>query len=244
MAFSTVTTREVPKFVLLTEYTVFRSGAAPGVRVVFEEMVYILDSPVTVTQAQDLDADGKAETLTIPEWGGRTDLLGKILALPDSTRIGVITAVDQVQVTEDVWEGAELVAPATYEAQVRVAMEIPTDLSDAQVALVKTMAGVSTPQYRRAVGGRRWELALDGFNPAALGKMVNMLGAVHVEAVLSVLQVLGISTVTPAQVVGAVQTLAANGTNIDGMLAKQGEKLEQDRQAGLMPWLIPAGDAP
>lgn len=224
MAFSVAAAPVIPKFSVISEYSVFRIGLVPTARVVIQECIYILEQPTTIISSVDVDGDGKFEVITVSGWAG---VIGRTVSLADSTKVGVITAASEVspnvQITLDT--GSE------------------TRLDGQQVFLVVQMP-VGTPAYQPAELGRRWELFIDGSNPDAMARLSLILGTVHVEAALAVLTALGNSTITQAQVAAAVQGLAAKAINIDGLIADQAEQLELDRRAGSVPWLSATGDVP
>lgn len=230
---------EVPAHTILTSYRVLRDGPVPRAELWFGDMVHIMEPAVTVQAAFDEDEDGVQETLHIPALAGRADLAGRLLAFGNSEHVGrVVAAVD-----EDIEGQPVAVLTITPSAD----LDPLLDLTDAEVHVVERMP-VGTPQYRQATNGNAWLLMLDGAVPEHMAKMQEMLGAAHVEAVMLVLGLLAqqtptkaLSEVTLGDVAGAVMALAAEGTNIDGILARQGEALEAARQAGEVPWLGVAG---
>lgn len=218
--------REVPRFTLLTSYTVHRSGVYPVVTAMFEEMVYITDEEWDVVGVRE---DG---ALCIPALLDRSGLVGRLVSTLDSVRLGTILSITPDG--EDVW----------------VLLSDPHSITaPGRVALVGRMP-VGTPAYRRASGGRQWDVTLHGSNPQAMAKIGQMLGATHVASTMAVLQILNaqgktdITTVTPQDVLGAVYALSLQGLNIDGFLATAGEQLEASRRAGLAPYLSVSGEAP
>lgn len=143
-----------------------------------------------------------------------------------------------------------ILTPATYD--LRLTVDAPVTLpTGAPVALVaQTLVG--TPAYRRADGGRAWELTLSGGQPDAMTRMTTMLGTAFVVAGSELLSELSatlgatatLGSVTADQVSAAVTALGEKGRNLDGYLAEQGEQLEEDRRAGSLPWLGVMGNAP
>jgi hypothetical protein len=215
--------KETPKFTLLTEYAVQRLGAFPSVKLTFEECVYILEPPVEVTATGDEDEDGLVDTLTVPAWVGREDLLGRTIALADSTTVGVIAEVEQ---TEDALI-VNLVDGFDGELGTEVSLVVPTP-------------GFNSPAYRRSDGGRVRVVCMPGNTMEALTKLMTILARVHVAAVRSVLIALEDTTITDMQILGALQALSAQGITLDGILAAEGELL--DEEAAELPYVVIMGD--
>lgn len=232
MAFSIAPNNEAPKYTVLSKYEVYRIGAFPSATATFTECVYDLDGPAIVQSATDLDEDGLLETLSIPGLVGVGGLVGRKLCYADSTEIGrIATAV----VSE--------IAPGVSTVTITLVTPPTVDLTGARIGVCKVMP-VGTPVYRRARGGKEWSIRLDGANGVAMQRMIQMLGAIYFVAAKSVIVALGVSK-TDAEIVGALNALAANLVNIDGIFAAQGETLEQDRRTGaLHPSITVLGDAP
>lgn len=222
MAFEPIIDIEQPKFSLVSQYTVTRYGKYPVVRVGYIECVHLLgpDVPIVAASANE---EGEYTTITVDGYTDDPSVVGRTLAWPDSTVIGTVTD------TTTTPEGTVLT----------LSVPLPVSPVGQSVALVEMMP-VGTLAYRPSRNGKQWELAVDGSDPLAMQRMGQMLGTVYVKAGMLLLQQLGVTTVTVAQVQAAVQALAATGTNIDGLLAQEGEKLEQDRRQGLVPFIKPS----
>jgi hypothetical protein len=225
-------TREAPVFALVSQYTVGRINQYPSVRVTFDEVVYLPEMTVIVDEALDANADNLFEKLRIAAWADQEELVGRELCLKNSTYLGKIVTAEKVTPPED-------------DPYLEITLDngFALDLSGEEIVLIAKMP-VGTNAYRRARAGLRWELYLDGSNPMAMTRMTTMLGRVYFKALKAGLMQLGINSVSDAQILMAVQALAAQGINIDGLLAQEGEQLELDRAAGEPTGVLAFGDAP
>lgn len=243
MAFDIAQDGETPKFTVLSQYSVERTGQYPVARATFEECVYMMDGPATVTLAEDLDGDGHKETLTVPGLGEVPSMATRVLCTQDSTVVGTISNAVITVVTPAVVDGTGIViTPAVHSAKLTLGTPPSTDLTGVKVGVVKRMP-VGTPAYRRARAGKTWQIVMDGANPQSMQQMATMLGKIYFNAVKAALTALGVSK-TDAEISAALQMLASQGTNIDGIFAAVGEALEITRRSGGVPFLTVFGDAP
>lgn len=230
MAFSVANDRETPDATLVVEYAVNRIGRDANLKVVFAEVVFDTEDPIPVDAFEDADADGAFEVLTVSEWKGRTDLIGKEVFTEAKVSLGTITAFADETVLED-----STVVPAKVTLSAGVATADPLNLT-----LRTHMTGIEVPAYRMARGGRRWEARFGtGFADGA-SLVQQLMGAAYYNAVAVVLIQMGV-TFTPQELVAAI---TATGSNIDSFIAEQGEVVEEQRRAGQLPWLAMLGDAP
>jgi hypothetical protein len=254
MAVNVLPGREQPKFIVVSRYAVNRIGLYPEVQLSFTECVYMLDTTVTVASAQDADADGKYEVFVLPGLSLATDNpVGRMLAKADSSPLGKITAATDVEITPAGTDGNGNPVPAVTGVQVTIAADTAPSTNPAatEVALAKRMP-VGTPAYRPADGGKTWDFVLAGANPLAMSRLTSILGTAHVASTLAALQALAaagngsvtVASVTSTQVASAVGALGAAGTNIDGILAEQGEQLLEDWAAGNAEWVQVFGNPP
>jgi hypothetical protein len=235
-------TREIPAFALVSQYSVGRINQYPSVRVTFDEVMYLFETDAYVTLALDNDEDGRFETLRVEDWADRLNLVGRTICLPNSRVVGRVLAATRIAPEPDS-DGGET-PPPYMELVLDLDEEFHGDPTDEQVCIVATMP-VGTPAYRRARSGSRWELFLDGADPVAMGRMSAMLGRVYFKAVKAALVALRKQNeVTDLELQQAIGMLAAQGINIDGLLAQEGEQLEMDRRNGIPTGSSVFGDAP
>jgi hypothetical protein len=239
MALPAERTRENPAFTLVSQYTVARLNKFPSVRVTFDEACYLVDLDGEVTEALDLDSDGRAETLRIPTWADVWVEVGRTLALNNKV-IG--TVAHAVTVTP---EDSSEEEPGDSFMEITLNLAEGPEVVEGQTISLVSVTTVGTLAYRRAKGGMRWELFLDGTDSLAMTRMQVMLGRAYARSARAVLMALGLSEqVTDLQIEAAVQALGAQGINLDGILASEGERLELDRQAGVPTGVLVLGDAP
>jgi hypothetical protein len=231
MAFEIIQDKEQPKFTVLSSYTVERVGEFPICRATFTECVYLTNAFVRAASVDDADGDGATERIIVPQAWNLTaqQLEGQYLTNKNNVILGQIVSAEIVNIpasTDD--EG--VVTPAVHE--VRLAMNAPQSPSVAgtKVAVIKRMP-TGALAYRKAQSGKEWSISLNGAEPAHLARMVTMLGAIYFKAIKSALGVFGVDK-TDAEIFAALQTLAYQGINIDGLFAEAGDQLELDRRAG------------
>lgn len=245
MAMAALATRIPPKFALVSSYTVNRIGKYPMVNVAYMECNYLLGSTLVISASEDLDADGLAEVLTVQDLG-TASLVGHVLADKSSNDVAVITAFERVEVTPETTTtdgaGVTVTTPATYAAKLTLSVGLSAAQLAVPMAVVEKMP-VGTNAYANAPDGAQWNISLYGSNPLAMQEMGNLLGGAYFAAAKAIIAQLGL-TATDAQILGAIQALAAQGTNLDGFLAQQGEALEAKRQAGTLPFASIMGVAP
>jgi hypothetical protein len=98
-------------------------------------------------------------------------------------------------------------------------------------------------QHRKANTGRTWELILSSAQAQGKERLEQMLGTVMFSVLKAGCQALGVEK-SDAEIFGAVMALHAAEVNIDGLLATEAEKLEMDRQLGLIEGIGVVGYAP
>lgn len=245
MAMTSLPTRVLPKFVLVSEYTVRRMGKFPSVTVRYTECSFLKSAPLAALAVEDLDQDGLFETITIADATslGMGSLVGHIVSDLDDNALTTITATEQVVATpEERDENNVVTRAATYTTKITLAAGLTQAKIDAGFAVVDRMP-VGTTAYMPTPGGRTWEITLYGNNALAMTEMGNLLGGAYFMASKALIAKLGVAS-TDAEILAAIQALAAEGTNIDGMLGQQGEALEGKRQANQLPFAQIMGDAP
>ena len=241
MAMDNTLPRVLPKFSLVSSYSVQRIGKYPSVTVRFQECNYLLTNALVVTAPTDTNADGLYEQITVQDVTtlGITNPVGHMLSDLNSNMIATVTASEQVEVIPAGQDGAGVPTPAQY----RTLLTLSTGVSDAQIAgslaLVQRMP-VGTTAYAPVNGAGQWEINLFGANAQAMQEMGNLLGGAYFASAKAVLAKLGL-TVTDADLMTAIQALAAEGSNLDGFLAQQGEALESKRRAGQLPFAMVSG---
>lgn len=214
MAGSVANDRETPEATLVVEYGVSRLGRTANLRVVLGEVMYDTEEPAAVESST-------GQSIVVSSWAGRTDLVEKAIYGEDRQPLGIITAWEDDTTTATLAEPLAA-APATV------------------VLRAELMGMPGLPAYRMARGGRRWELRFGtgAAQGAALAQQV--LGAAHYAAASAVLDEMGV-TYDPLALQDAIQSC---GVNLDGVLADQGNRIEEQRWAGEHPWLTVVGDAP
>lgn len=230
MAFSVSPDREVPDATLVVEYAVNRLGQDANLKVVFAEVVYDTEEPVAVDEFVDADSDGSFEVLVVSGWAGRTDLLGKEVFDTNKTSLGTVEAFTDTSTLED---GS--VVPPQVTLSTPLASNAPLSIT-----LRKHMTGINVPSYRVARGGRRWEVRFGTGFPSGAALVTQLMGAAYFNAARAVLDQFGVSYTQES----LVAALGATGANIDSFIAEQGEVVEEQRRAGLLPWIGLLGDAP
>lgn len=235
MAMTTLAHVAPPKFLLVSEYTVRRVGLYPSAVVVYQECNFLLQPPLVLLSESPADATGHVMSFVVQDLGPTPNIAGHLLATLDSAGLDTIAATEPVVVTP-----ATATAPAVMGTKITMTNGLDPLALTQPVAVVSKMP-VGTNAYTPAPGGRRYEVTLSGANPSGMAELSHMLGTVYFSATKAALGQLGITTVTDAQIAGALQQLAAQGVSIDGFLAQQGEALEAKRQAGNLPYAMVMG---
>lgn len=207
MAFQLAKDRAIPVKTMVSEYTVRRSGRVQTILIKFEEVVCVYEELVSVTL-------GSGNTLTVPAWEDRTDLVGRMVELENGVELGEVLEVDGDQIT---LSGTGL------------------NVAIGKKVTVPEMGPFASVVYEKARQGRTWEVYIPLISTEAVLYAAGLMGTAHFKAVRSVLDQLGNSSITNNQIGAAIQALGAAGTNLDGFLAQAGEKVEQDRQGGNLP---------
>lgn len=245
MAMAALATKILPKFALVSSYTVNRIGKVPNVTVAYQECGYLLGDTLVISASEDVDADGLAEVLTVQDLG-TTSLVGRLVADKASNDVATITAYERVVVTPETTttdaNGVTTTTPATYASKLTLSAGLTAAALAVPMAVVEKMP-VGTTAYQPLPDGSGWTISLYGGNPQAMQEMGNLLGGAYFQSAKAVIAKLGL-TVADADLMSAIQALAAEGTNIDGFLAQQGEAIEQKRQAGNLPYAGVMGNAP
>jgi hypothetical protein len=230
MAMAATQMRDVPKFALVSDYTVFRVGKYPSVRVSFVECGYLFKFTALV-QTQTTTVNGVIE-VTLPDQGDQA-IIGYLIADAAHNAIGTVESVARVETTPGTFVTTLTLLPSSS--------PVP-DMTGTLIGIVDKMP-VGTTAYEVSKFGRSWSITLNGENPQAMAQMIQLIGGAYFAAAKYLLGALGVSK-TDAEILQAVQALGARGTNIDGLLAQQGEVLEQKRFAGLLPFAQVMGMAP
>jgi hypothetical protein len=237
MAFPVVA-REQPEFVVVSEYAVSRLGKFPRARVAFEECVYLLSDEIPVVGSAG-DEEG-VDLLTVGELLGREDLVGSKVTDVEGNVLATIVGVTSIELEPAVENEDETVTPPVNGHD--LLLDTPLDSAPAAIRLVERMP-TGADAYRPANSGQSWEHVINGENLTQMGILAQALGTVYVNAALALLDELAID-VSPALIVGAVQSLAAKGVTIDTLMAHQGELIELARRAGSITGLTTYGTAP
>lgn len=209
-----------PEATLLQSYRVERGGRFPLVVLSFAEVSKAWANSTLSVVGVDADEDGLFEALTLEDWDGQ-NLVGQKLFDQTKTLIGTVTAMDA----------------ATFTLNAPIAV-LPTQV------WLEAFTSIGTLSWDVVPGGRQWEIALPMNSPALVNYVGGKLGAALFNAVKAVLALTSAS-VTDLEILGAIQTLAAQGLNVDSYIAAQGELIELNRRAGTTPVGISvAGNAP
>lgn len=227
------------KFVVLSAYLVDR--LAPYAQVFFAECNYVMDGPYTVGT---VTGTGASTAITVDALADDETLVGRRLALADSTDVGSVATSVKTQLTAAVTDGnGNVTAPATYTRTITLSTAPTQPLAGGTSVGIATLNAIGQTAYRAVPGGRQWNLRVDTTNPSALARLETMMGSIMGNAAGAVMQALGVSQ-TPQAIATAVQTLAAQSVNVDSLFADQGEALDADRLAGTVPWVVVSGTAP
>lgn len=241
MALPAVEPRELPRFSFVSDYAVARIGRYPSVRTGLAEVLFEMIE-VDLAATGEPDQDGRVSTLSVPALAHRTDLVRHAIATLGSEIIGQIASIETVVVDEGDYTVIPEI-PAVYEVTVTLAEPVPVDAIPDRIGVVRQVP-TGTPAYRRAARGKEWAIELRGSEPEAMARITEIMAGVHARAVRAVLDELGDTEITDAQVMGAIQSLAARSQTIDTWLSEAGEQLEIDRQAGALPYARVTGIAP
>lgn len=237
MAMNAAPARVLPKFSLVSEYSVRRVGKFPSVSVRYVECNYLLTAPLTISAQIDADVDGAYEEITVQDVAslGISNPVGHLVSDLDSNALATIVATEQIVAVPAVMDGPNVLTPAQYATKLTLSPGLTEEQMTKPVAIVDRMP-VGTNAYQPVTNGRNWETTLFGANQLAMQEMGNLLGGAYFQAAKAILTKLGLTDITDAQILGAVQALGAEGTNLDGFLAQQGEALELKRQNGQLPF--------
>lgn len=235
MALAAAQTRPIPKFTLVSKYEVERIRKYPVVRVTFTECNYLFSRTLVVESI-----DPVTGALTVPYVGdlAEAEVVGHILSDLHSNDLAAITAVTHVEVE-----------PATETSAGLSVSVLTLDVANPAITVGDTVAivdkmPVGTTAYEPARGGNSWTITLYGDNEAAMAKIREMVGTIYFTSGKLLLAELGITTVTDTDLFLAVQALGAEGTNVDGLYAQQGEALESLRQADNLTYAMVMGTPP
>jgi hypothetical protein len=230
--------REIAKFLLVSEYRVRRIGKYPSVTIRLTECSYLTGDTLVVS-AHTTNQSGAVTSITVQDLGPGSQV-GHLIVDDQSNALTTISGQERTLLTPAV-ESTELgvpSVPATYSTTLTFATPLASAALDLPMAIVEKMP-VGTNAYRPTVGGKSWEIYLDGQDPQAMGQMAQLLGGVYFASAKALFAKLGVSK-TDGQILGAIQALGAEGTNIDGFLAQQGELVEGKRQAGQLGFAMVA----
>lgn len=220
MAFELGSTAQ-PEATLVTSYRVDREGVYPHVILAFSEVSRLLGYETSDITGIDENEDGIFEALLIPDWHAREELIGSPVYDETGSAVGNVSAVEGDVITLD--------TPL---------VEVPVSLG----AQLRTITG--SLAWGSVASGRSWELRLPTNSNAVAEFLGAKLGAALFSAVKAVMAVTPVA-VSDAEILAAVQTLAAQGWNIDSFIAMQAEEIEKERRAGLAPTgVVVIGNAP
>lgn len=233
MAFDLPNDQDAPKFTVVSAYGVSRLGRAPSATVALSEVAYSFTAQATVDSTEDLDGDGLHEVLHIGGFGNLSaaGLVGKPLALPDSTDLGLVAAATSVVVTPAQTDASGAVlTPAVLSMTLTMGTPSPADLAGQTIGLVLTNS-FGGPVYRHPTRGREWTLCLNGSNPADFARMQQAMGTILATALTEGLRVMEIEA-TPERIQDAVVALAGQGITIDSIWSDVAQQIELARRAG------------
>lgn len=205
MAFELPTDRNsAPEFTTVAGFSIQRLSD-PVLRVQYAETVRGWDSVGIQSKTDD-------HTLITAPWDAA---VGRVLYAADGTLVGTVltVAVDlQITITID-GPGLAGAAPVTLKAP--------------------RLNAFGIQRQEPATGARQWELAMSSGQAPHAARMGTLLGAITVNVVMTALAKLGI-TKTADEVSAAVQQMAADGNNLDSIIASTFEQLERDRRSGAL----------
>jgi hypothetical protein len=233
---------------------VYRIGEYPLIRIKYDECVYVTDT-FDVLNVSSSDSGSTYDIFEIPDLSNHSDITNYIVVDSTGSVIGNVTSLNTTKLTDEVLVTDEAgvtssYTPATYTAHLEVSGSITTDLTGESIGIVKKNP-VGTDSYRRSIGGMSWILELNGSKSESMSRISTMLGTVYFSALKSGIAELienvgdvSLSEITDSNILTAVTQLAQKETNIDGILAKQGENLELDRRSGNATYVLIDGIAP
>lgn len=224
MAIDPATVVEQADHTLVDQYNVeMRSSDKNAVRIECKQVVRVLEAEVLITAASQ--SDGVLyDTLTVPEWAGRTDLVGRKV-FRDRQVTGEIVSWDDAATVAVLSGGFEL------------------DPTNTGIALQRRNK-VNAPSTRPARGHDAYEVRVSMETPEGEDYVKTLMFTAYFEAAKNLLGALGDTTYTDAQIQGAIMALGEDGISIDTFLSNQAEKIEEDRRAGLLPFAQVSGGAP
>ncbi len=238
MVFSVANDREQPHATLVSEYSVYRLGADPVIRLQYAEVRRDSAPLVVIAEMLDEDEDGSFESLIIPDYDLRADVVGKELRLEDGTSIGKVTSVLEGSLMEVT--GAEsIVIPTRYILQTGTL----ENYTGAKIYF-ELINQFGNPVYRPAIAGRRWETVISTTDQNAMPVLNGLMGNSLFNAVKAVLLKVGSNNISDSQIFTAIHALGMEGISIDSFITEQAEILEAERQAGQHKWVIPMGTPP
>lgn len=221
----------------VSEFAVNRLGRVLRGRFTYDEVVAELEDPSVLGDAQDADGDGVLETLVVPGWAGRTDLLGEGVYYQDGRLLGEILSWDDTTTTATLAPDPEV--------------PIHAGLVGGGVA-IERLGPFGSKLCTPAIKGRNWTTVISADSEAGTARAKEVLGGTHVEIVLATLVELvtqlgsdaALGAVTATEVIAAVEAMGERGLILTTFLAGAGQRVEMERRAGLVAGLEVTGGAP
>lgn len=124
-----------------------------------------------------------------------------------------------------------------------MSFEAQRDRETVELTTVSGFALDRLAEYPAAKGGREWESWLMLVGTEARQLMQPMLDTLFLSALQHGFAEAGVSK-TDVEIQALIESLAAKGVTIDGLIEQVLEQLELDRRAGNAPYVRTFGDAP
>lgn len=217
---------EQPEATLVSAYTVHREGKYPYVRISYAEVSRLSKGPFVVSGVKQSSSGSAYDTLIV-NGNVSDDLLnGEVVLLSGSgVPLGVVTATDAVSSSISVSSGSI------------------EDITGQSIK-INLVSITGSPAWTPIKTGRRWECVLNTQRHEHLLKLNELLDNAYYSAVKTVLDEMGVDTITDEQIISAIQSLSTKGCNLDSFIGQQAENLEKSRRDGSFPYVIVNGNAP
>jgi hypothetical protein len=224
MSFAVANDLERPEFTTVSEIRINRIAQNPHVEVDYVETVRVLEGTVEVATADSRDGDNLYERLCVPDWTGRTNMVGKTIFRPDGSKVGKIVTF--------VPESAVLTLDAGL-----------IDNPSHSLVTLHAVNNLGEVMFRQANGGRRWTNVLHAGSPEAVLLIFKFMGRIMWNALDKAFTEMG-ETKPTEETLALVQALAAKGITIDSLFTEAAEALEIDRRSNLAQGVVAQGSAP
>jgi hypothetical protein len=194
-------------------YSVLGRAGQPTIRFYFTEATRVM-TPITPCTVA-------ANTITVPAWEGRTDILGSPVEGHDKVQFGVVWG----------WDPATAVAT--------IVGTIPPGLTE---VTAHTRNNAGHDHYQPC--GNQWQVVfytstLEGTQ--ALGSIMYGVSSNHVARII---KQAGTTNLTPEVLGAAIASMLSQGISMDDSISEFGEQIELARQAGSLAGAAIVGNAP